>query len=60
MRKYSMNEVQAVIDDLNALAGLVGRGQKVAILQAVAHQPGWAADDAVSAYAAVVLMRFPL
>lgn len=61
MHKYSISEVQTIIDDLNSpLAGLVHRGQKVAILYAVARESGWAESDMVRAYAAEVLMRFPL
>lgn len=49
MQACSMDEVQDIIDDLNSpLSGLVDRVQKIAILQAVAHEPGRAADEAVA------------
>jgi hypothetical protein len=61
MKKYSMDDVQAIFDDLRSpLTGLIGREAKIATLHAVANEPGVAVDDAVRAWTREVLRSFPL
>lgn len=61
MQQYSMDDVQAILDDLRSLpSGLFDRGNKEVILHAVANEPGYAANDEVRAYVQEVLRSFPL
>ena len=59
MHKHSMDDVQKILNELLTLSGQLRRGENVAILHAIAYEPGWAENERVSAYATEVLKQFP-
>lgn len=51
VHKHSPDDVQAIIDDLPTLPTRLKRGERIAILQAVAHEPGWVESEGVAVHA---------